>query len=92
MERTTNTILEYSDQILQYLLDKRKSNPELKFWLRQRNTNKRLDDGYWFQGNNDYAFVGGCCEVIYLLLHVVLYFLELIILCFLEICKNDFQS
>lgn len=46
------------DRVLDLLLEYRKSNPEFKFWLRQRDRNNRLTDGLWFQGTDGYAFVG----------------------------------
>ncbi|OJJ23601.1 hypothetical protein BKI52_04360 [marine bacterium AO1-C] len=54
----TKTIPQWSNEILDYLLQKRAADPSLKFWLRERNTNQRLDNGYWFQGNENYLFVG----------------------------------
>ncbi len=51
------TIPQWSDEILDYLLQKRASDPSLKFWLRQQKGEK-LDNGYWFQGNEDYLFIG----------------------------------
>ena len=50
--------VEWSDKILQNLLEERKRQPDLKFWLRHRNTNNRIDNGFWFQGNERYIFVG----------------------------------
>src|SRR5690554_1559917 len=47
-----------SDEILNYLIQKRQTIPSLKFWLRKRNTNKRLDQGYWFNGNDKYIHIG----------------------------------
>ncbi|WP_051238733.1 McrB family protein [Gaetbulibacter saemankumensis] len=50
--------IDLSDEILNYLIQKRSSNSNLKFWLRQQNTSNRLDDGYWFQGTDKYIAVG----------------------------------
>jgi hypothetical protein len=46
------------ERVLEFLLDYRKSNPEFKFWLRQRDRGSRLSEGVWFQGTESYAFVG----------------------------------
>ncbi|WP_415374225.1 AAA family ATPase [Patiriisocius sp. Uisw_017] len=43
---------------MDYLIQKRLTKPKLKFWLRQQNRNNRLDDGYWFQGTEEYIAVG----------------------------------
>lgn len=32
--------------------------PDFRYWLRQKDTNNRLSDGLWFQGTENYAFVG----------------------------------
>ncbi|SEQ97200.1 AAA domain (dynein-related subfamily) [Hyunsoonleella jejuensis] len=50
--------LEWSNEILDYLVHKRLDKPNLKFWLRQRDTNNRFGEGYWFQGTDDYIAVG----------------------------------
>lgn len=54
-------LLQLSDDILLYLLEKRKLDHSLKFWLRQRDSNQssepRLNVGQWFQGSH-YIFVG----------------------------------
>ncbi|MBL0200333.1 MAG: hypothetical protein IPP81_09185 [Chitinophagaceae bacterium] len=36
----------------------RASHPGFLYWLRERNTGGKLDEGIWFQGNEKYAFVG----------------------------------
>lgn len=48
----------FHDEILTNLLKYRERNPDFIFIPRQRNTQNKLIDGYWFQGNSDYAFVG----------------------------------
>lgn len=53
-----NEILKLHEKVLALLLVKRQENPNLKFWLRQRNTRNKLDEGYWFQGNDTYLAVG----------------------------------
>jgi hypothetical protein len=46
------------DSVLDFLEKYRTQHPDFIYWLRERNTNNRLNDGYWFQGNKNYAFVG----------------------------------
>ena len=46
------------DEVLNFLESYRKKHPDFLYWLRQRNTNNRLSEGYWFQGNLDYVWVG----------------------------------
>jgi hypothetical protein len=58
MTEQENNITIWSDKILQTLLEYRTKEPNLKFWLRQRNKGNRLDEGYWFNGNEDYIHVG----------------------------------
>lgn len=45
-------------QVLDFLETYRKSHPDFLFCLRERNKNNRLEEGLWFQGTEDYAFVG----------------------------------
>lgn len=47
----------FHDKILSELLIYKETNPEFRFIPRQRNTKSRLEDGFWFQGNENYAFV-----------------------------------
>lgn len=42
------------ESFLQFLLEKRKKNPNLTFTLRNDNTRTRLDKGYWFDGTEKY--------------------------------------
>jgi len=58
MSTTIETVAEWSNEILNILIQKRSSNPNLRFWLRKRNTNNRLDEGYWFNGNDKYIHIG----------------------------------
>lgn len=51
-------IIDWSNDLLDILIQKRSTDPTLKFWIRQRNKNNRLDDGYWFTGNENYIYVG----------------------------------
>lgn len=50
-------ILEIHDQILDYLLMLREDNPDLTFSLRRSNRDGKLEDGYWFYGNESYLAV-----------------------------------
>jgi len=43
---------------LKHLLSYRENNPDFIFIPRQRNTNNRFEQGFCFQGNDGYAFVG----------------------------------
>ena len=47
----------FHETILKKLLEYRATHPHFRFVPRQRNNNNRLENGYWFQGE-DYAFVG----------------------------------
>lgn len=51
-------IIDWSERVLQYLLDKKKVTPDLRFWVRRQNKKNRLDKGQWFQGNDRYIFIG----------------------------------
>ncbi|MFT6866174.1 MAG: hypothetical protein ACJA08_001003 [Cyclobacteriaceae bacterium] len=46
------------DAVLINLLQYKEKNKSFTFWLRERNTNNRLNEGLWFQGTEDYAHVG----------------------------------
>ncbi len=55
-----NLVTQISDELFDILLKKREEEPNFKFALRQRNQNNnqpRLQNGYWFQGNDFYIFV-----------------------------------
>ncbi len=45
-------------RVFDFLENYRKNHPSFFYWLRERNTKNRLDEGYWFQGTSSYAFVG----------------------------------
>ncbi len=45
-------------RVFDFLENYRKSHPDFFYWLRDRNTKNRLSDGFWFQGTENYAFVG----------------------------------
>jgi hypothetical protein len=46
------------DKVFEFCESYRAENPNFTYWLRERNTNGRLDEGIWFQGTENYAFVG----------------------------------
>lgn len=48
----------YHEDILKHLLEFRQANPDFNFIPRQRNKNERFEQGYWFPGEEGYAFVG----------------------------------
>jgi len=52
------TIKEWNDKFLSVLLEYREKHPDFRFVLRQRDVNNRLSQGYWFQGNDHYTFIG----------------------------------
>lgn len=49
---------ELHEKILEFVLAYRKKHPDFVCWFRQRDTRERLSNGFWFQGNEDYVFVG----------------------------------
>ena len=49
---------ELHDKVFDFLEQYRSTHPDFVYWLRIRDTGNRLSNGYWFQGNKDYAFVG----------------------------------
>ncbi|MGB5990506.1 MAG: AAA family ATPase [Marinifilaceae bacterium] len=57
MEKQPNSIIEWSDKIFTHLLKLKEDNSDIRFLTRQMNTRNRLDQGYWFTGNEDYAFI-----------------------------------
>ncbi len=48
----------FHGEVLNILLEYREKNPDFNFVARQLNRNGKLDDGYYFQGNDKYAFAG----------------------------------
>jgi hypothetical protein len=46
------------DKVFDFCESYRASHLGFLYWLRERNTNGKLDQGFWFQGNENYAFVG----------------------------------
>lgn len=51
-------IKKWSNLLLDKLLEYRAANPIFTFAVRQVNRFQRLDKGYWFQGDENYIFVG----------------------------------
>lgn len=53
-------VIKIHEELLQLLLRKRQNNPDLRFWLRTRDSVQskvpRLKKGYWFIGDNNYLF------------------------------------
>lgn len=60
MDNRKASIIKLSDEILSFLLEYRKENPDFTFSLRERDSvqsaESRLQNGHWFQGS-DYIFV-----------------------------------
>ncbi|KKL72290.1 hypothetical protein LCGC14_2086400 [marine sediment metagenome] len=51
--------MNFHQTIIEQLLIYKKTNPSFNFLTRQRSGKaKRFESGHWFQGNDDYAFVG----------------------------------
>jgi len=50
-------MVKYHNQVLEYLLDYKKEHNNFTFATRVKNTNDRLNKGYWFLGNDDYMFI-----------------------------------
>jgi hypothetical protein len=48
----------FQNELLSFLISKRTDLNKYRFWLRRRNTNERLDKGYWFNGTDKYIHVG----------------------------------
>ncbi|ASV29719.1 McrB family protein [Maribacter cobaltidurans] len=49
----------FHETILSKLLEYRENHPHFNFLMRQRaGAGQRFESGHWFQGNDDYAFVG----------------------------------
>ncbi len=48
----------FHDGILMWGLRFRVSWPQFRFWLRRQDNQGRLSKGYWFQGNDHYAYMG----------------------------------
>lgn len=51
-------IKKWSNLLLDRLLEHRTANPDFTFAVRQVNRYGRLNKGYWFQGDENYIFVG----------------------------------
>jgi 5-methylcytosine-specific restriction endonuclease McrBC GTP-binding regulatory subunit McrB len=46
------------DKVFDFCESYRASHPDFYYWLRERNTKHRFEEGLWFQGTETYAFVG----------------------------------
>lgn len=57
MIESTNAY-DWNKKILNFLNSKNSSNVQFKFWLRRRNVNERLDNGFWFNGTDKYIHIG----------------------------------
>lgn len=51
-------IIKIHDELLDYLWNYKQDNPDFVFRLRKTNRGNKLNDGYWFLGNDDYLAVG----------------------------------
>ncbi len=51
-------IKQLGTNLLETLLNFHKKENKVKFWLRRRNTNDRLDNGFWFNGTDKYIHIG----------------------------------
>ena len=49
---------ELHQKVFEFMESYRSSQPDFIYCLRERNTYNRLDEGVWFQGTDNYAFVG----------------------------------
>lgn len=56
--RKQKSCTEWNSEIFDYLNQKLKTKNGFKFWLRRRNTNERLDNGFWFNGTDKYIHIG----------------------------------
>lgn len=45
-------------RVFNFLMAFREKHPDFICSLRQKNNNNKLNEGYWFQGNGEYAFLG----------------------------------
>lgn len=81
------------DSVFSFLENYRKEFPEFYYWLRGRNNKNRLVDGFWFQGNNRYAFVGlynrGGGSNMTRSVGLVFYYTGDVIGCYVEIVFNE---
>jgi hypothetical protein len=47
------------DKVFEFCEGYRAEHPEFRYWLRSHDPHgNKMDEGYWFQGNEKYAFVG----------------------------------
>ena len=50
-------MLQIHEELFQYLIDINKKDSSVRFSMRKTNRYNRLDDGYWFVGNDKYLQV-----------------------------------
>lgn len=50
-------LVEVHEKLYLFLIEKRRKDPELRFTLRKSNHANRLEEGYWFYGNEDYLAI-----------------------------------
>ncbi len=58
MNQLINTEHNLNNKLINHLVQKLKIQNQIKFWLRRRNTNERLDNGFWFNGTDKYIHIG----------------------------------
>lgn len=46
------------EKVFEFCESYRAANPNFTYWLRERNTDRKLEKGMWFQGTEKYASVG----------------------------------
>lgn len=49
---------EANNYILNQLVNLKSQFNFMKFWVRKRNTNEKIDNGYWFNGTDKYIHIG----------------------------------
>jgi len=50
-------LVEVHEELYLFLIEQRKYNSELKFTFRKSNNAHRLEEGYWFYGNENYLAI-----------------------------------
>lgn len=56
--RKDETFFDLHDKLLMLLIEHHDLNPNFRFRPRKTNRSNRLDEGYWFLGNDDYLALG----------------------------------
>lgn len=57
VDNIDDQVIQWNDHVLDYLLEYKKTDPTLRFWLRTADRGERLSSGYWFQGFH-YIYIG----------------------------------